>query len=183
MKGRIDDKFLIASSIAGDEEAFGKIYDKYIDEIYRFIAMRVKSPEEAKDIASEAFLKAWQYVSTSKKMVNNIRALLYRISRNLIIDHYRKTSNQFSQIDDAQLESVIDVTLDVVEDTAVKQELENIFSYLDGLSVDAKEVITMRYVQDLSVAEIANILGKNKGTVRVALHRAKKQLKELLKNK
>lgn len=183
MRGNLDDKFLVASSIAGDEEAFGKIYDKYVDEIYRFIIFRVKSTEEAQDLLSETFLKAWQYISTSGKMVDNIRALLYRIGRNLIIDQYRKSGRYFQQIDQNQYYNIPDPSLGIEEITYIKDDIETVFACLENLSEEAREIVTMKYVQDLSVSEIAKILGKNKGAIRVALHRAKNQIKDILKNK
>lgn len=184
MKSSLNDKFLVASSIAGDEEAFGKIYDKYVDEIYCFVFTRVKNnKEEAQDLTSETFLKAWQYVNSSEKMVENIRALLYKISRNLIIDNYRKNGNQLQSIDDSIVQTLADKSKSPQDATDQKMEVEKIISCLESLSQEAKEIITMRYMQDLSVSEISKILGKKAGAVRVALHRAKNQIKDQLKKK
>ena len=68
MSGKFNDQFLVASSIAGDEQAFGKLYDKYVDEIYRFVVMRVRSSREAQDLVAEVFLKIFQSPTKSRKL-------------------------------------------------------------------------------------------------------------------
>lgn len=183
MSGKLNDKFLLASAIAGDEEAFGKIYDKYVDDIFRFALMRLNTKEEAQDIASEAFLKAWQYITSSEKRVENIRALLYRIARNLIIDHYRLSKKEVQSFDEKLFEELVDLSFDLEESVSKKDEIREVFSLLNDLPEEDQELIMMRYSQDLDIKEIADILGKNTGAVRVALHRAIKQLKVILKKR
>lgn len=183
MSGNLDDKFLIASSIAGDEEAFGRIYDKYVDEIFRFILMRTRTKEEAQDLTSEAFLKTWQYVSSADRHIDNVRALLYRVGRNLVIDHYRKSGKEVHAFNEDEFEKLVDESIDLEEKVSKKDDIQKVFSLLHNLPEEAREIMLMRYAQDLSVSEIAKALGKKKGTVRVALHRAVKQLKAILKHK
>jgi len=183
MSGSLDDKFLIASSIAGDEESFGRIYDKYVDEIFRFILMRTKTKEDAQDITSETFLKTWQYVSSENRQIDNVRALLYRVGRNLVIDYYRKTGKEVNSFDEDQLEKLVDESIDLEEKVSKKDDIKKVFSLLHNLSEESREIMLMRYAQDLSISEIAKALGKKKGTIRVALHRAVKQIKSILKNK
>lgn len=179
----LNDKFLLASSIAGDEQAFGKIYDKYIDEIFRFILMRVSNKEEAQDLTSEVFLKTWQYVSAQNKQIDNVRALLYRVGRNLVIDYYRTSGREVQAFDEKEFEKIVDNTVDLEQSISKKSDLQIVFSSLNKLSDEDKELIIMRYVQDLSVAEIAKVLGKRKGSVRVCLHRAVKRIKSILRDK
>ena len=183
MSGKLNDKFLLASAIAGDEEAFGKIYDKYVDEIFRFALMRLNTKEEAQDIASEAFLKAWQYITLSEKRVDNIRALLYRIARNLIIDNYRSRGKEVQAFDQKQFEELVDLSFNLEESVLKKDDIREVFSVLDDLPEESRDLVMMRYSQDLGISEIADILGKNSGAIRVALHRAIKQLKSILKKK
>src|SRR5947207_925005 len=73
-----------------DPDAFARLYDRYVTSIYRFVLLKVPSKEIAEDLTSEAFLKCLQYLQTQPN-VKNIRALLYRIARNLVVDYYRKT--------------------------------------------------------------------------------------------
>lgn len=180
MSGKFSDQFLIASSIAGDEEAFGKLYDKYVNDIYRFVVMRVRSSQEAQDLASETFLKAWQYVSTQKKQIDDFRALLYRIARNLVIDHYRSSKNESQGFEEGQLENIIDTSPSLQASAEHKDDMALVFKVIGQLSKDDSDVIILRYIEDLSIKEIAEIQGKKSGTVRVALHRAVKRVKELI---
>ena len=88
----IDEKILLLKiRTRKDSSAYGEIYDKYIEAIYRFVYFKLGNREEAEDVASEVFLKAWQYLTDSnKREIRNIRALLYSIARNAVIDCYRQ---------------------------------------------------------------------------------------------
>ena len=184
MSQSFNDKFLIAGASSGDEQAFGKLYDKYIDEIYKFIVMRVRSSDEAQDLTSEVFLKTWEYISTGEeKQIDNIRALLYRIARNIVIDHYRQSGRELSPLDEELFDKIPDKSLDLERDAQIKDDIREALSMVDELSEDYRELVLMRYVQDLKVKEIAQILDKSSGAVRVSLHRAIKQLKNILKGK
>jgi len=181
MSDSFNDKFLIAGSLAGDDQAFGKLYDKYIDEIYRFILMRVRSNEEAQDLTNEVFLKIWQYISTNDSDIDNVRAFLYRMARNIVIDGYRKSGKEVLALDDDMIESLPDESIDLEGEIEKEDELKSVLSVVDKLPDHQRELILMKYVQDLSVKEIAQVLEKSRGAVRVSLHRAVKKLKTLLK--
>ncbi|HBH16717.1 MAG TPA: hypothetical protein DDW92_00405, partial [Candidatus Veblenbacteria bacterium] len=88
---RIEDQILLLKIKHGDQEAFAIIYDKYVDALFRFVVFRVRSEEIAQDITSELFLKIWQHITTSPTNVENLRAFLYQMARNLVADHYRTT--------------------------------------------------------------------------------------------
>lgn len=177
MSGKFSDQFLIASSIAGDEQAFGKLYDQYVKEIFRFVALRVRSSHEAQDLTAEAFLKAWQYISSQQKQVKDFRALLYRIARNVVIDHYRSSRKESVSFEQGEMEKLVDPNSDLAERVAHTDDMRQVFLVLDQLPDDHRELIILRYVQDLSIKEIAEAQGKTNGAIRVALHRAIKQVK------
>ena len=181
MSDSFNDKFLIAGSLAGDDQAFGKLYDKYINEIYRFILMRVRNTEEAQDLTNEVFLKIWQYISTNDSDIDNVRAFLYRMARNIVIDGYRKSGKEMLALDDEMIESLPDESIDLEGEIEKQDEVNAVLSVVDKLPNDQRELILMKYVQDLSVKEIAQVLEKSRGAVRVAMHRAIKKLKTLLK--
>ena len=100
--------------MANKRKEFGKIYDKHIDKIYRFIFLKVSSQEIAQDLCSETFLKGWEAYKNQKsnlknqKEIENVSAFLYRIARNLVTDHYRQksrnqtVSTEFVSITDPQ---------------------------------------------------------------------------------
>lgn len=167
-----------------DKEAFTEAYDRYVDDIYRFIFFKVGQKEEAEDLTSQVFLKTWNHIqNNSITDYKTLRALLYKVARNLIIDHYRKKSNQNNVSLDAG-EKSIDVP-DYSQDTHRRLEVESDFESLSGsllgLKDEYREVILMRYVNELSVKEISDIIDKSKSNVRVILYRAMKALRETVK--
>lgn len=182
MQSQIEDNFLISASLAGDEAAFGKLYDKYVNSIYRFIAFRVRSQDEAHDLTAETFLKSWQYLVKSERTVDNFRALLYRIAGNLVVDHYREQAHERLSLSAVVWENIIDKSFNLEADLTKRDDVKQIYRAMDRLTGEQKDLLLMKYADDLGVKEMAQITGKSPGTVRVALHRAIKALKTILKN-
>ncbi len=168
---------------SGDKEAFIKAYDDYADDLYRFAYFKLGSEEEAKDLVSVIFLKAWNHIQTnSLKDAKTLRALLYRIARNAIIDHYRDKglAAEISLEDAPQALELPDETPGQEEVIDQKADLALIQEKLMLLKDEYREIIIWRFVEDLSLDEIANITEKKKGNVRVLLHRAVSALKDLV---
>jgi len=163
-----------------DKQAFITAYDKYAESIYRFIYYKIGSSEEAEDLTSAVFLKCWSYVQEGKLNDDNeyrsLKSFLYKIARNSVIDYYRQNKSNLSlteaedQIDETQDLSQIERALD---SEAIRQKL----LYLKD---EYKSLIIMRYINDLTVAEISDITGKSKGSVRVSVMRALNALKKLI---
>lgn len=182
MKGKIQDSFLISAALSGDEQAFAKLYDKYGEKIFRFMAWRVRSKEQAQDLAAETFLKAWQYIAGQRKKVENFQALLYRIAANCLADYYRDKQREHETVlSEEQWNGLADQSYDLAGDSARQDETRRVYGLLQKLPAPERDILLMKYTDDLSVKEIAVILNKSAGAVRVALHRAVKSLKILLK--
>jgi len=180
----LQEKYLLFKAKNKDPEAYSKVYDLYADRIYRFVFFKINNQEEAQDLTSEVFLKTWQYI-TSGKDILNLNAYLYKVARNLVIDHYRKASQKEVSIDALAggIESLAETADLKVEETKAledKLQMEKIEVKLMGLKDEYREVIILRYVDDLSIGEIAEIVVKKKGAVRVILFRALNALKELM---
>lgn len=176
----IPEKILLYKlQIEGDADAYGKLYDRYVKQIYRFVYFKVSTHEEAEDITSEVFLKAWNYLQ-EKKEVTSFSGLLYRIARNSIIDLYRarsaKPETALGESDDQGDEGKWQFAIEN------KIEAQKLLRALKKLKQEYREVITLRYIDELEISEIAVIIGKGNIAVRVALHRAVKKLQELLLN-
>jgi RNA polymerase sigma-70 factor, ECF subfamily len=156
---------------------FSKIYDRYIDKIYRFVVLKVSSTEIAQDICSETFLKGWE--SFQKEKIENVQAFLYRIARNLVIDHYRqKGRTQFVSTDDLP---IVDDKSRIKEKTEITSEIGQIKAKLTGLSDDYQNVIIWHYLDDLSIQEVAHLLDRSEDATRVLLHRALEALRKDVK--
>ena len=166
-----------------DKEAFIKVYDESVNDIYRFVYFKIGSREEANDLTSQIFLKTWNHIQTnSLEDSKTLRALLYKIARSTIIDHYRERGNKITaSLDDEENPiEVIDQAKSPEEKMDETANLELIKSKLPLLKEEYREIIIMKFVSDLSLDEIADISGKGKGNVRVLLHRAVKALRELV---
>jgi RNA polymerase sigma-70 factor, ECF subfamily len=180
--GKIEEKLLLYKAEKNDKEAFIKAYDLYVDQLYRFIYFKIGNREEAEDLCSAVFLKTWNYLlENGLKDHKTLKALLYKISRNSIIDYYRKNNNRETiSLSDDQAGEIIDEKQNVNREVELKTDLLVIETKLPELKDEYREVIILRFINELSIKEIAEILGKPKGNVRVLIYRALKALKELL---
>lgn len=170
-----------------DPEVFGKLYDIYVDQIYRFIYFKVGRKEEAEDLTGDVFLKTWQYINEmGSEVIDNLRAFLYQTARNTVIDFYRsRDQKEFvalpqEQENDEEKPSmeIIDEKQDLVEKIELASDLEEVKKALQKIREEYREIIVLRFVEEMSVKETAEILGKSEGAVRVLLHRAVAALKE-----
>jgi len=157
-------------------KAFSQIYDQCVEKIYRFIFLKVSSQEIAQDLCSETFLKGWQSFKENNKKIDNPQAFLYQIARNLVVDHYREKGR--TQTVSADCISITDPRVNLEEETQANSELDTIKAVLTTLKDEYQEVVIWHYIDDLSIAEIAKMLKKSEGAVRVTLHRALKAVKK-----
>ena len=180
---KIEEKILYSRIKNKDRQAFVKAYDLYVDQIYRFIYFKVGNKEEAEDLSSAVFLKIWSYLQENNIIDSKtLRPLLYKIARNIIIDHYRKINQRENVSLDKTMEQggLIDVKQDIAQRAEVMSDLMVIETKLPELKEEYREVIIMRYINELSIKEIAEILDKSKGNVRVLIYRALSVLRELM---
>lgn len=174
-----------------NREEFSEFYDKNIDKVFRFVYLRVDSPETAQDITAKAFLKFWQkqiFVVANRQQaakqsstISNPTAFLYRIARNQIIDFYRQKSRKPISMD--ELGEIAD--FQVAQPTFSQKiemtlEMERIKRALQNINPLYADIIIWRYVEDMPNKEIARILNKKEGNVRVIIHRALQALKKQL---
>ncbi|HBH45804.1 MAG: hypothetical protein A2445_02890 [Candidatus Jacksonbacteria bacterium RIFOXYC2_FULL_44_29] len=172
----LQDKFWIKQAKSGQEEAYGRLYDRYFNDIYKFIYFKVSGRETAEDLAAEVFFRVWRYLKQNKN-IDNVRALLYKTARNLIIDYYRKDKpTSLEEVDEQQL---VISKASLVESVSRRDDHERLQAVILELKDEFREVIVLKYIQDLSHQEIAKILNKEVGAVRVLLHRAIKQLRSI----
>lgn len=181
MKQKIKDKILLLRlKHQRDPETFSRVYDDHVDQIYRFVLFKVSSKEIAEDITSEVFLKTWQYIQDRSKEIEDIRAFLYRIARNLVIDFYREKAKDSTLPLDENL-----ISLPNQEDIRItieqKNSLEEMYRAMRKLKNEYQEVLLLRFVDELSTGEIALVLEKKRGAVRVLLSRAQHALKNIMK--
>ena len=183
MKTRIEEKLLLYKVVAQkNPDAFAKLYDFYIEPIYRFVFFKLSNREDAEDITSEVFLKTWDYlIADSGREVNSFRQLIYTVARNKVIDVYRERARRL----ECSLEIVKEISAPGSPADALHQEqkMGQLLANLKKLKVEYQEVIQLRYREGLSVKDIAAILNKKTTNIRIIIFRAKNKLKELAKEK
>jgi len=164
-----------------DPELFGKLYDMYAPRLYRFVYFKVSSAHDAEDLTAEIFLKAWEYVNGQKK-IESFSGFLYSIARRVIIDFYRhRAAGREDSIEEDMLERASDKG-ETAKMMSESQDARVMLEHLQQLKEEYREVLTLRYVDELEIREVAAILGKSQLNVRVITHRALAALKRIVEN-
>jgi RNA polymerase sigma-70 factor (ECF subfamily) len=174
---------LVERAQAGESEAFGLIYDRYVDTVFRFVYFRVGNRQLAEDLTSDTFLRALKRIGSFTWQGRDLGAWLVTIARNLVADHFKSGRYRLEvttgDVLDADREdrgpegspesAVVDHITNVALLTAVKQ-----------LNPEQQECIVLRFLQGFSVAETAQTMGKNEGAIKALQYRAVRALARLL---
>lgn len=174
------EKVYIKKAKSGNQEAFGALYDHYLPGIYRFILLKVSNRAEAEDLAHEVFLSAWKNIPNYRDKGFPFSSWLYQIARNAVIDFYR-TSKKIIQIEEAP-EEFIRINFAGVETLNLDFEMNVLKKCLSLLKPEYQDVVIMRFIEEMPHGEVASALGKSEGAIRLAQHRAIKELKILYEN-
>ncbi|HSM55117.1 MAG TPA: sigma-70 family RNA polymerase sigma factor [Candidatus Sulfomarinibacteraceae bacterium] len=171
-----DEGHLVEQAINGDGAAYGVLYERYLDAIYRFIYFRVGSGPEAEDLTEEVFVKAWEAIPDfTPDTEQSFSTWLYRIAHNLVIDYHRKRRPQSWTSEQLALEESKNPS---VEDAAhQRQDAALVAQAVQRLNEVEQQVIILRFVEGLSHSEIAEIIGKSEGASRIIQHRALSNLR------
>lgn len=173
-----DEQNLVARAKEGEAEAFGLLYDFYMPRIYRFVLVKVGHREEAEDLTHQTFLKAWERIDTYESRGYPFGSWLYRIARNSIIDHHRRSRPQLS-IEDLGPDFVSERERQT-KNLEFKMEWGVMLEAMFKLKDVEQDVLIMRFVEDLPHQEIAKAIGKSEGATKVIQHRALKNLKKII---
>ena len=174
-------KLLYRVQVDHDKDAFGELYDLYVEKIYRFVFFKISDRAETEDVVSEIFLKTWNYlINKEKGEVDSFSGFVYQVARNAVIDWYRERKKRSTYLSPEPVEDmeVADEAASSVMET--KQDVDRTFAVMKKMKHEYQEILMLRFVEELSIKEIAAISGKGQTAVRVTLHRAVKKMKELL---
>ena len=164
---------------AGDGEAFGKLYDRYVDMVFRFIYFRVNDRALAEDFTSETFLRALRRISTISYQGRDIGAWFITIARNIVLDNLKSARHRLELTTADTLEgkeqvaSTEEAVLDVLQSERLMQAVAQ-------LGDEQRECVMLRFVHGLSVSETASVMGKNDGAIKALQHRAVRKLADLV---
>lgn len=164
---------------AFSSQDFEAAYEQYSDAIFRHCYFRVFNRERGKELMQEVFMKAWEYIMKGNE-VENIRAFLYRIANNLIVDEFRKKDKREVSLEDLH-EKGWEPGYDALPAMQAVLEEQHIVSTLNKVEKKYREVLVMRYIDHLTPAEIASITNESANVISVRIHRGMKQLKSYLK--
>jgi RNA polymerase sigma-70 factor (ECF subfamily) len=172
---------LVERAQAGDAEAFGLLYDRYVDQVYRYIAYRVASAAVAEDLTSETFLRALRRIGSFTWQGRDVGAWFTTIARNLVADHYKSGRYRLELTTDDVTDSGSAPTIEGPE-RAVLEGMTNkvLLEAVKKLNAEQQECIVLRFLQGLSVAETAQVMGKNDGAIKALQYRAIRTLGRLL---
>ena len=170
---------LVTLAQQGDAEAFGQIYDAYVDSIYRYLYYRVGSSVLAEDLTSETFLRALRRIDSFSWQGKDIGAWFVTIARNLVTDHV-KSSRFRLEVSTADMLDA-DRAVDGVEDEVLgRLQSEVLLDAVRQLKPEQQECIVLRFLQGLSVAETAAVLQRSEGAVKQLQLRAVRALAKLV---
>ena len=170
---------LVQAVQRGDGDAFGQLYDRYVNQIFRFIYYRVNDRQLAEDFTSETFLRALRRISTINYQGRDIGAWFMTIARNIVFDHTKSARFRLEITTDDAIEPSETIA---GPEAAVLAHLTNarLMGAVNNLNDEQKECIVLRFLQGLSVAETAAVMGKNDGAIKALQHRAVKRLASML---
>lgn len=175
--------------MASEETRFREAFETYADGLFRHAYFRLSDRERAYDLVQDAFLRAWDHVSLGNE-VRHYKSFLYRILHNLIIDEYRrkKSGSLDEMLEDEtrapatealMAEGSLEETMSALDEQA---RVDDVLSHLPELSPAYREIITLRYIDGLEIAEIAELLGVSENVVSVRIFRALAKLRALCIN-
>ncbi len=166
---------LVQRASEGDGEAFGKLYDRYLDVVYRYVYYKVGNAAEAEDLTSQLFMKAWEAMPRYQWREIPFSHWLMRLARNAVIDHYR-TRKPRGELD----ETLVSQEPDPQGAYLRGEEMRGLEAALRRLPEEQRSLLVLRFVEGMDYAEVAAILGKNAGALRVMQHRALAALRRIM---
>lgn len=165
----------------GNSEAFAKIYDEFADKIFRYIKIKVQNLHHAEDILQDTFVKAWKGLPKFNNNTGHFSAWLYKIATNTINSYYRKLYSRPEALELSEEIEIYEPSKSLLEKSIDTSDIENVKIALTKINPTYSRILELRFVQDFTISETAEILNKSNLGIRIAQHRALKQLKEVLK--
>jgi len=166
-----------------EEKKFEKIYFAFRKNLFWYVRKKVNSDEIAQDITADVFMKLFE----NKKILadrdqNGLRAWLYTVARNQVVDHYRKKSNnvEVKGLDDEIFDLVVSDRTEHLQQLIQDEKYQLIMAVIENLEPIEKEIITLRFQREMSFKEIAEIIKKDEGAIKMTLYRSIEKIKKTL---
>ena len=179
----MDPKELIERAKKGDERAFAVLYEHYATPLYRYIYFRVGRKEEAEDLLQTVFLKAYRSLPKFRDLGKNPLTFFYTVARNSIIDYQRKNKEIFLENFEELAQRLPDEGPDTTDLIADRTDSARIREAIQKISPDQRDVVILRFMNDLSTGEISQLIGKTEESVRQLQSRGLKALRHELQRR
>ncbi|HEX2986753.1 MAG TPA: sigma-70 family RNA polymerase sigma factor [Chloroflexota bacterium] len=166
---------LVRRACGGDAEAFGVLYDTYLDSVYRYVFYKVGDATLAEDLTAQLFMKAWEAMPRYQLREIPFSHWLMRLARNAVIDYYR-TSRVQGELD----EGLVSREPDPLGEYLQGERVRGLQRALQRLPEEHRTVIVLRFIEEMDYAQVAEIVGKSQGALRVIQHRALQTLRRIL---
>ena len=171
-----NEESLVRRAQQRDQEAFAQLYEEHFDRIYRYVTLRIGDEMEAEDLTQQVFLNALRSISSFRWKGIPFSAWLFRIARNQAVDYLRKKKRTAAPLDESLASSGDSPQLAAER----KLDIERLLSATKQLTEAQREVISLRFTSELSIAQVAEVMGKSQGAVKALQHSAIVALRKAL---
>ena len=176
-----EEAHIIKEILNGKTEQYEYFLDRYGQQVFVLVDRIVSCQEDAEELTQDVFLKAFQQLS-SFKAESSFSTWIYRIATNLAISAVRKKRNDVLRLDDSVFANLSDTQVDEALEDESEEQMERLQQAMNQLEADERALITLYYLEEKPLAEVAFILGMTEGNAKVKLHRIRKKLYVLIKN-
>lgn len=175
-----EDAQLIQQAKDGDADAFGELYERYAEHVFRFIYSQTSNRLDAEDLTADVFLKSWRSLSNYEERGFSFSAYLFRIARNVLIDSRRRQK----PVDPLSEDEIMNLPETMISNPsamlAKKVQHKELFRIMSQMREDYRTVLVLRFLNDLSPEETSQVMGRSIGAVRVLQHRALISLRKVI---
>ena len=176
-----EESHIIKEILNGKTEQYEYFLDRYGQQVFVLVDRIVSCQEDAEELTQDVFLKAFQQLS-SFKAESSFSTWIYRIATNIAISAVRKKRNDVLRLDDSVFANLSDTQVDAALEDESEEQMERLQQAMNQLEADERALITLYYLEEKPLAEVAFILGMTEGNAKVKLHRIRKKLYVLIKN-
>ena len=170
-----DDIHIIKEVLGGKSEQFEHILDRYSGQVFNLIAHIVPCKEDAEELTQDVFIKVFRLLSTFKEE-SSFSTWIYRIATNTALSAARKMKHDTLHLDDAAYSNIPEEIIDEALDNDSEEQLQRLSDAIEMLCADEQALITLYYINEKPIAEVASVLGLTASNVKIKLHRIRKKL-------
>lgn len=176
----VDDVQLLKIAKEGEPEAFGELYERYSQVIFRFFYANLNNRYDAEDLTEEVFLRALRSLPKYRDQGFPFPAFLFRVAQNALVDHYRRSGRSAHDVSTDEEIQIRDDKPDPSDSATKNLQQQELRQVLEQLREDYRNVLVLRFLNDLTPEETAQVMDRSVGAVRVLQHRALAALRNLL---